>query len=164
MNVIGTIKKGVDKVLEWFCILILAVMTALVTYQVITRYFFNAPSEFSQALAQYLFVWLVMFGSAYVFGLREHMNIAFIRNKLPTKARIYVEILGEALIACFAVAVMIVGGYSGAMKQMIQRDATLPVSVGVIYSSIPICGWIIVFYFIYNVMNLIKELKSVHEN
>ena len=71
MKALTTIKKAVDKVMEWSCILILIVMTVLVTYQVITRYFFNRPSAISETAAQYLFVWMVMFGSAYVFGLRE---------------------------------------------------------------------------------------------
>ncbi len=61
----------VDKAMEWLCIVMLAIMTVLVSYQVVTRYFFNNPSAMSENAAQYLFVWLVMFGSAYVFGSRE---------------------------------------------------------------------------------------------
>ena len=74
------IKNCLDKIIELFCIVIMGVMTVLVTWQVITRYVFNNPSIFTEQTSQYLFVWLVMYGSAYVFGKREHMQISFVRD------------------------------------------------------------------------------------
>ena len=70
-------KKLFDRVLEVSCIALMSVMTILVTYQVITRYIFNKPSAVSEVLARYMFVWMVLLCAAYVFGLREHMNIPF---------------------------------------------------------------------------------------
>ena len=61
MQAFTAVKRGVDKVIEWLCIIILAVMTVLVTYQVVTRYFFSKPSAISETLAQYLFVWMIIF-------------------------------------------------------------------------------------------------------
>lgn len=155
------IKKVIDKAVEWVCIFILGFMTVLVTYQVITRYFFNAPSAISEVLAKYLFVWLVLFCGAYVFGLREHMNIAYLRDKLPPKFRIIAEMLSEFIIVLFAVSVMVYGGYSGAVKQMIQLDSALQIPVGIIYAAIPISGALMLFYFIYNELALLKELSAV---
>ena len=56
----NNIKHLIDKIVEIICIILLSAMTLLVTYQVIVRYFFNAPSTFSEVLSKYLFVWLVM--------------------------------------------------------------------------------------------------------
>ena len=156
----AAIKKAIDKAVEWICIFLLGFMTILVTYQVVTRYFFNAPSAISEVLAKYLFVWLVMICGAYVFGLREHMNIAFLRDKLPLRTRLTVEIFSEVLIVLFALTVMIVGGYRGALKQMIQLDSALQIPVGIIYAVIPISGVLIVFYFIYNVSRLAKQFAA----
>ncbi|MVB12944.1 Sialic acid TRAP transporter small permease protein SiaQ [Caprobacter fermentans] len=160
MNTLISIKKVVDKVMEWCCVIILAFMTVLVTYQVITRYFFNKPSAFSEILAQNLFVWLVMFGSAYVFGLREHLAITILKDKMSGAPRLAVEILTEIVIAAFAWTVMIVGGYGGAMKQMTTLDAALQIPVGWIYSAIPFCGIIILFYVIYNVISLVHQYRA----
>ena len=41
MQALTSIKRVADKVIEWLCIAILAVMTILVTYQVVTRYVFD---------------------------------------------------------------------------------------------------------------------------
>ena len=60
------IKNILNKIIEIFCIAIMGIMTILVTWQVITRYFFNNPSVVTEQTSQYLFVWLVMYGSAYV--------------------------------------------------------------------------------------------------
>ncbi|MCC2876267.1 TRAP transporter small permease [Lachnoclostridium pacaense] len=152
-------KKLFDRVLEASCIALMSVMTILVSYQVITRYIFNKPSAVSEVLARYMFVWMVLLCAAYVFGLREHMNIPFVKDKLPPRGRIVCDIIGEVIIALFGLGVMVSGGYAGAMRQMGQLDSALQISMGIIYAAIPLSGISIVFYFFYNVSKLLKEFK-----
>ncbi|MDR1952316.1 MAG: TRAP transporter small permease [Elusimicrobiota bacterium] len=154
------IKDYVDTILQWFCISILVVMTILVTYQVITRYIFNNPSAISEALARYLFVWLTMYGGAYVFGRREHMNLSFIRDKFPPKIKTILEMTSEFLVAIFAAAIMIYGGKFYVSQQMIQLDPSMQIPMGYIYSSLPIGGILILFYFVCNELDLLKKLKN----
>ena len=155
-----SIKRVLDKMLEWVCVILLSLMTILVTYQVIVRYFFNNPNAYTEILSKYMFVWLIMYGSAYVFGLREHMNIALVRDKLPAKVRIIVEMFGELIIVMFAVGVLVYGGFKQMADQMVQMDATLQIPMGFIYSAVPISSCFIIFYFIYNERNLLLQLKS----
>ena len=152
-------KKLFDRVLEASCIALMSVMTILVSYQVITRYIFNKPSAVSEVLARDMFVWMVLLCAAYVFGLREHMNIPFVKDKLPPRGRIVCDIIGEVIIALFGLGVMVAGGYAGAMRQMGQLDSALQISMGIIYAAIPLSGISIVFYFFYNVSKLLKEFK-----
>lgn len=154
------IKKVLDKVIEWICIILMGGITVLVTYQVAVRYFFNKPNAYTEVLAKYGFVWMVLFASAYVFGLREHMNIGFVRDNLPKKIRLVVEMLSELIIAAFVVGVMLYGGYGQMTKQMIQLDSALQIPMGIIYSAVPISAAFIVFYFIYNERKLLKELTD----
>ena len=49
------LRKVIDKITEIIASLILAVMTILVTWQVITRFVLKAPSTITEALAKYLF-------------------------------------------------------------------------------------------------------------
>jgi TRAP-type C4-dicarboxylate transport system permease small subunit len=135
-------------------------MTILVTYQVIVRYFFDKPNAYTEVLSKYMFVWLIMYGSAYVFGLREHMNIAVVRDKLPTKLRIVIEMISELIIVLFTGGVLIYGGLKQMMDQMVQLDAALQIPMGFIYSAVPISSFFILFYFLYNERKLFLELKS----
>lgn len=159
MKALTTIKKAVDKVMEWSCILILIVMTVLVTYQVITRYFFNRPSAISETAAQYLFVWMVMFGSAYVFGLREHLSITVIKDKLSPRNNMIVELLINLVLLAFSAGVLLIGGLQGALKQMGTVDAALQIPMGVIYIALPFCGAAIVFYVIHNTCLAVWEYR-----
>ncbi|NDL68366.1 TRAP transporter small permease [Anaerotalea alkaliphila] len=155
-----TIRGTLDRIVEWFCIVTMGVMTLLVTWQVITRYFFNNPSAITERLTQYLFVWLVLYGAAYVFGKRDHMAIVFVEEKLPPSIRRVVEILQEVLIGVFAVGVMVYGGYQSTLKQMVQADASLGIPMGVVYSAIALSGICIVFYSVHNIMELSGKKRA----
>lgn len=151
------IKNILDKIIEKFCIVIMGVMTLLVTWQVITRYFFNNPSIVTEQTSQYLFVWLVMYGSAYVFGKREHMQISFIRDLASPTIRKIIDIIQEIIITIFVITVMIYGGYFTSLRQMGQLDAALQIPMGVVYSAIPISGIFIIFYAILNITKIAKR-------
>lgn len=127
MQAFTAVKRGVDKVIEWLCIIILAVMTVLVTYQVVTRYFFSKPSAISETLAQYLFVWMIMYGSAYVFGLREHLDITTIKDKLHGVPLLVVELLINVVLILFAAVVLMYGGQAVTAQQMGTMDAALQI-------------------------------------
>jgi TRAP-type C4-dicarboxylate transport system permease small subunit len=155
------IKKAVDTALSWFSIIIVALMTFFVTYQVVTRYIFNRPSAVSEAVARYLFVWLTIFGGAYVFGKRSHMNLVFIRDKCPPYIQAMLEIICELLIAIFAILVMIYGGWIYTTKQAVQAEPSLVISMAYIYGSLPVGGLLILFYFVFNEIELIARFKSL---
>lgn len=156
------IKKILDKSVEFFCVIIMGLMTVLVTWQVFTRYVLNKPSVITGQLSQYLFVWLILYGAAYVFGKRDHMAITFFRDKMPFKIKILFEMVQEIIIALFALGVMVYGGYISSVKQMAQLDASLQIPVGVIYSAIPVSGMIIIFYSAYNIRNLFIK-KTIYK-
>lgn len=151
------LKSLVDKLMECLCIVLMSVMTILVTWQVFTRYVLNKPSAASEVLAKYLFVWLVISAAAYVFGKREHMCITFLKDKIPINVKNIVDIIIELVILIFAGLVMLKGGLSMTMAQMVQIDATIKIPMGVIYSVIPISGTITVFYSIYNIIQICKS-------
>lgn len=158
------VRNIIDKVLEAASIVILGVMTVLVVYQVVTRYVFNSPSSWSEAVVTYGFIWLAMLCGAYVFGKRDHMAMTFVLDKFKGGHKIIVEMLNELLIFLFAVGVLLFGGYFGALKQMTQADSILPISMGVIYIAIPLAGICMVVYFICNEWDLIQRLKAPAED
>jgi TRAP-type C4-dicarboxylate transport system permease small subunit len=157
----NTFKTVLDWVVERACIAIMAVLTILVTYQVVTRYVFDSPSAVSEVLSRYMFVWLVLIGGAYVFGLREHMAISYVRDKFPPKIGIIVDMLTEWAIAIFAFIVMWQGGYKASVRQMWQQDSALEIPMGVIYSALPIAGALILFYFAINQVKLINKFQQL---
>lgn len=158
-----TIKNILDKIVEFFCIGIMGIMTILVTWQVFTRYVLNNPSTITEQSAQYLFVWLVLYGAAYVFGKRDHMAITFIKEKMPLKLQAVMEVIQEMVIALFALGVMVYGGYISSLRQMAQMDAALQIPIGVVYSAIPISGGFVIFYALYNIKSIVEKQRHSDE-
>ncbi|WP_409969287.1 TRAP transporter small permease [Bengtsoniella intestinalis] len=160
MQILTSIKRVLDFIISWFCIIVLAIMTVLVSYQVVTRFVFNNPSAVSEILAQYLFVWSVMLGSAYVFGMREHLSITILKDKMPPLLNMLTEILIAITLIAFSYGVCIKGGMANTVLQMAATDASLGIPMGVIYAVIPISGAFMVFYAIYNIALAVQEYKN----
>ena len=159
MKVLGKVKKVFDKVLEILGTACLGIMTILVIYQVVTRYVFNRPSGFSEITAQYLFVWMIMFGSAYVYGSREHLTIDILKDKMSPKLYMIVEILTNICLFVFILFVCVEGGWQYTVGQKIQIDPTIHISMAVLYFSVPFTGVITLFYAVYNSVRAVFNYK-----
>jgi TRAP-type C4-dicarboxylate transport system permease small subunit len=160
MQALNKIKHIVDKVMEICCVVILGIMTILVCYQVITRYVFHNPSAISEILSQYLFVWMLLFGSAYVFGSREHLTIDILKDKFSPKVYMIVEVITYICLFVFTLGVCVYGGFAVAKTQMMQIDASLHIPIGVIYASIPFTGVITLFYAVFNTFRAVDEYNK----
>lgn len=154
------IKSGLDKLLEVLCTVIFIAMVVLTTYQVVVRYVFDSPSSISETLTRYLFVWLILLSAAYIFGKRDHICIAFLKDKLSGKPRQIVESLIEIITIFFAVVILIYGGGVITQMNMLQYDSILKIPTGIIYSVIPACGVLILFYSILNIAALLKQGRN----
>lgn len=155
-----TIRNALNKFMETFSVLLIAVMVLLVLWQVVARYLLNDPSTFSEALTRYLFVWLVLVTSTYAFGSREHMCISVLNDSLHGRAKTAVNVAIEVLTILFAACVMAFGGSIITRMQMVQLDSSLHIPMGVIYSIIPICGVITVFYCLCNIADELQKAKE----
>ncbi len=160
MKVLDSVKKIFDTILAVLGTITLGIMSVLVVYQVVTRYVFNAPSAFSEALAQYLFVWMIMFGSAYVYGSQEHLTIDLLKDKFPPGLNLLVEIVTNLCLFAFILFVCVVGGWKYTTSQMKRIDASLHIPMSYLYISVPFTGVITMFYSIYNMVRSVRNYKA----
>ncbi|MDN4493024.1 TRAP transporter small permease [Ureibacillus aquaedulcis] len=156
-----TVKNWLDKILSTICVVLFGALVLLVTWQVFTRFILNNPSTFSEELAKYCFVWLVLFGAAFVFGENGHMRIEFIQDALPKKFKMAVQIFIELSIIAFSALVLLSGGLAITKLAWAQMSAALHIPVGYLYSVMPICGVIVIFYCIYNIYFILKHKKPL---
>ena len=160
MKVLDAIKRVFDKILEVLGIICLAIMTVMIVYQVVARYVFNSPSAISEALAQFLFVWMIMFGSAYVYGSKEHLTIDLLKDKFPPKMNMVVEIITNICLFAFILLVCVKGGYDYTMSQVKRIDPSLHISMATLYFSVPFTGVITLYYAIYNIVRTVQDYKE----
>lgn len=160
MKVLDGIKSVFDKILNVLSTITLAIMSVLVVYQVVTRYVFKSPSAISEPLAQYLFVWLIMFGSAYVYGSREHLTIDILKDKFSPKMYMIVEVITNICLFIFIAIVCVWGGWIYTVGQAKQIDPMLHLSKAIIYFSLPFTGVITLYYSVYNCFKAVNNYKD----
>ena len=160
MKVLNGIKAVFDKILEVLGIICLSIMTVMIVYQVVARYAFNSPSAISEAMAQFLFVWMIMFGSAYVYGTLEHLTIDLLKDKFSPGLNVVVEVFTNICLFAFVLLVCVVGGYRYTTGQVKQIDAALHISKAIMYASVPFTGVITMFYAVYNCVRSIRNFRE----
>ena len=157
-----TIKKSLDGLLAAACVLLFSVLVLTVVWQVITRQILQTPSAWTSELAQYLFVWLGLFGAALVFAERGHIAVDFVVRKLPEKAERAIAVLVQAVIIVFAAVILIWGGYRVSVQAWSQSLTGLPVNIGPLYLVMPITGAIIVFYAVYHAVGILRGVEAAY--
>ncbi|MGH4138695.1 TRAP transporter small permease [Clostridium sp.] len=154
------LKVKLTKILEVTCISLFVIITIIGLYQIITRYVFNSPSTISEELLTFLFTWMALLSAALVFGKREHMRMSYVANFFTGKKGIYLSIISEVVVLLFAALILIYGGIAITKLTTTQITASLGVSMALIYVVVPISGVLTVIYNIFNINELILELKA----
>ena len=132
MEILQTIRKGLDKILCAACIFLFGLMVVVGTYQIGTRFIFNSPSTVSEELLTYSFAWMALLSAAYIFGKRDHMRMGFVADKVTGTAKKVLEICIELLVVAFAAIAMVYGGINIMGLTMTQTTASLPVTMGIL--------------------------------
>ncbi len=153
-------RKGLDVILEWGLCIILTAMVFDVTWQVLSRYVFGAPSTFTDELASFLLIWLGVLGGAYVYGKGEHLAIGFIAEKFSPKTKRYIQLTVEVIVLMFSLLVMVVGGMWMVYTRLLLgvKSAALGLNWGYVYMVLPISGVLILIYVVDNILKLKKSV------
>lgn len=154
------IRKGLDKLILFICVILFMLMTVVGTYQILVRYVFKSPSTISEELISYSFAWMSMFAASYIFGKRDHMRMVFFIEKFTKNAQKTVAIITEIVILLFALGVLVGGGSYITSLSMTQMTPALKISMGYIYLVIPVCGIMTSIYSVLNIVDLMKNSKE----
>ncbi|WNS76606.1 TRAP transporter small permease [Bacillus sp. DTU_2020_1000418_1_SI_GHA_SEK_038] len=69
---------------EFFLILTLVAMVALIFGQVVGRYIFNSAPSWTEELARFIHIWQVWIGASYAVRLQAHIRVEAFRNLFST--------------------------------------------------------------------------------
>ncbi|CAM4201305.1 TRAP transporter small permease [Lacicoccus alkaliphilus] len=158
------IKLTVDKVILGFASIAIVAMTLLAVWQVIARYILNDPSTLSEEIIRYTLIWFTLLGAAYVFGQNKHITILFIREKFPWKVQLFLTYLAQFAVLLTAIVVFIYGGIRITMLTIPQIAPATGISMGFVYSALPVSGVIILFYTVYNIMTIERTAMTEEED
>ncbi|WP_235295853.1 TRAP transporter small permease [Portibacter marinus] len=151
-----TAYKGVNRIIEGILIFIFALMVLDVVWQVFSRYVVGQSSSFTEEFARFSLIWLSILGAAYLNGKRAHLSMDYLIKKLEGEALKRRMRMIEILMMLFALIVMVIGGGNLVYITFIlgQQSPAMGISLGFIYSIVPISGLLIMFYSIYNISKI----------
>ena len=132
--------------LTWISIALFVVLVLVVIWQVFTRQVLQSPSGWTTTVSQYLFIWLVLFSVAMVFGERGHVAVDFFARLMPRPAQRVTSVLVELSVLAFALLGLVLGGIRGMSISFDQAIPGLPVTVGQMYLALPIAGVLIALF------------------
>jgi TRAP-type C4-dicarboxylate transport system permease small subunit len=127
-------------VLEWWSVLLLVLMVALVCVGVFFRYVLGASLAWYDEFASYLLVWLTFYGAIIASHRRRHISLEVVVDKLNPAARKAIDALSESFVLLFQF-VLFYYGWELIQKMGEDRTVSLPwVKMSWIYSVLPISG------------------------
>ena len=141
----SAIKNVLDRLLAGLCIALFGALVLVVTWQVFTRQVIGDPSTWTSTTAQYLFVWLSLFGAAYVFSERGHIAVDFLARRTGARTQRAIGSFTMLVVLAFALLVLVWGGTRGVGLTWGQNVSGLPVNVGQMYLALPVSGALIAF-------------------
>lgn len=107
----------------------LVLMSASTTWQVIGRYVLKKATVWTGDLSLFLFVWVVMLGSAAAIYKRKHIAVTLLVSYLPQAVRYPIMVFSELItIAC--AALLTATGYTFFTMNISNVSSGLPISLG----------------------------------
>jgi TRAP-type mannitol/chloroaromatic compound transport system permease small subunit len=85
------------------------IITIFVLFEVLARYFFNAPTTWSNEVNQYLLCALVMLGAGYTLKNRAHTRVDIIYINMSQAKKDWVEILSGLIVLLFCCPIIYFG-------------------------------------------------------
>ncbi len=77
------------------------VMGLILTYEVVCRYLFSAPTIWAQETSIYLYMWTMLAAASYTLQTRKHVHVDLVVDRLPVRPRLMLEAATSAVGAVF---------------------------------------------------------------
>ena len=111
----------------------LAVMFAAFIIQIVFRYFFNFPIGWTSELTVVLWLWMVLWGSAFVLKDREEIRFDLIYSAVPPRVRIAMALVSTlAILALYGASFPASWAYVTFMK--VEKSSYLKIRLDWLYS------------------------------
>jgi TRAP-type mannitol/chloroaromatic compound transport system permease small subunit len=138
------------------------VMMCLMSYEVICRYLFNSPSDWSGEINEYLLLMMSMMGGGYALLIDQHVRVDIIYRYFSPKQRSAVELATWWLAFLFFLALLWFGGEI-AIEAFIKNKRSASLMEMPLYPSlffIPIGAFLLLFQALARMIRCVLTLAT----
>jgi len=129
----------IRKTTDLIIIVLFSVLVAVVFYQVVARYIFNDPPPWTEELARYCQVWIILLTSSVCIRKGSHLAVDYFSHRLSPGLKRIIRVLSSVLIALYTLVVTIFGWKLVVVGQY-QVSPALQIKMSYIYLIFPLSG------------------------
>jgi TRAP-type C4-dicarboxylate transport system permease small subunit len=148
------------KAVETFTALLAVAMFLVVIVGVFFRYVLDSSLSWYDEFAEFILVWLTMYGSVVALARGTHIGFEAIVERFPAKLRRATEIFSTLCILAFS-GVLLVSGWILIRAMTTETCCSIPaIKMGWIYSVMPITGGLMLIVCLVQLAGLVTGSSS----
>lgn len=151
-------RSPVTRGLEGLCALMLAAMVVLLFIQVVGRYGFENPPDWTEELARMVFIYLTFVGGALAIVRNAHLRIESFHSRLSPRAKTTLDIaLTLVGVTFLAVTLYYSIGLLGRLSH--QPMSSVPISKAFMFAAVPVGCALMLVYELLRILNYVRALS-----
>lgn len=124
MSLVIRIIDAIDEVVGRIVVLLAVVFAAIIIYDVVMRYVFNAPTRWAFDLSKQLYGFYFVLLGGYALKYQAHVRVDLLLERMPAEARRIVELLGYAVFFFPFTWILLTRTYDFAATSWAQGETT----------------------------------------
>jgi TRAP-type mannitol/chloroaromatic compound transport system permease small subunit len=112
MRLLSLLVRAIDATNEWVGRIVavgILLMTTIVSYEVVMRYGFQAPTIWATELITFVFAGYVFLGAGYTLLHRDHVGMDVLYSRLPARAQAALDVLTSVFVLLYCWVLMATG-------------------------------------------------------
>ncbi len=152
--------KFIRKATEAVIVFLFVILVAAVFLQVVARYAFNNPPTWTEELARYSQVWIIILASSICIRKGSHLAVDYLSHKFPPILNRFVQIFIGLCVAVY-VAFVTVYGWRLMLVGHYQVSPAMQINMSFIYVIFPLGGLLMFIEAVLSVYRILsrKELS-----
>jgi len=138
------------------------VMGVILTYEVVTRYLFNAPTIWVQETATYLYMWTMLAAASYTLQTRKHVHVDLLIDRLPARPKAVLEVATSAvgMVFCGIISLQAYDMIAATVRFGKLSATPLRVPLWIPQSALLMGFVLLTFQFGFHIVDRLVELKA----
>ena len=132
---------SVRKLVKLIIMIMFGLLVLVVFAQVIARFVFNDPFRWSEELARYLQIWMIILTSSICIRKGTHIAIDYATHALPFIYRKLLKLVLLLLIMFYLIIIIVYGAKIISIITM-QISPAMQIPIYIVYLAVPIGGFL----------------------
>lgn len=151
--------KFIRKAIENVIVSLFVVMVSAVFLQVVARYAFNSPPSWTEELARYCQVWIIILASSICIRKGSHLAVDYLSHKFPPLLNHVIHVLISVLMAVYVVVVTVFGWHLMIVGHH-QVSPAMQINMSLIYVIFPLGGSLMFIEAVLNIYRILLKKES----